>query len=313
MKKILSVVLALVLCTFTLLGCAKAPEEPVKLATLKGPTGMGMVSLMQEGEAGYNVTLSSAPDEVTAMLISGEADIAAVPVNLGSVLYNKLDGDVRIIAASTLGVLYVLSADNSVQSVSDLAGKTLYATGQAATPEYILNYILQQNGVADKVTVEYKAEHSELAALLAAGDVTLGMLPEPNVTAAMVKNPSLHIALDLTDEWSKITDASMVQSAIICRASYYEAHKAQVEQFLADYAASVAFVNEKPAEAAAQMEALGIVPAAAIGEKAIPNCNIVCLTGENMKASVSAMLDVLYTANPKSVGGAVPNEDFYVG
>lgn len=310
-KRIPSIILALLLLTACCFGCAK-PAAPVNIATLKGPTGMGMVALMDEDTAGYQVTLSSAPDEVTARVISGEADIAAVPVNLASVLYNKLDGDIRIIAASTLGVLYVLSADDSVQSVSDLAGKTLYATGQASTPEYILNYILEQNGMADSVTVEYKAEHSELSALMAAGEITLGMLPEPNVTAALTKNPKLQIALDLTEEWSKVSDAGMVQSAIICRASYYEAHKAQVEQFLSDYAMSTIYVNEIPAEAAAKMEALGIVPSAAIGEKAIPNCNIVCLTGSDMERSVSSILQVLYNANPKSVGGALPGEDFYV-
>ena len=311
MKKILAILLLLSLLIGCLPGCAKAPAAPLNVATLKGPTGMGMTQMMQDGGAKYNFTLSSAPDEVTAMVISGQADIAAVPVNLAAVLYNKLEGDVRVIAASTLGVLYVLENGESVQSFADLAGKTLYATGQASTPEYILQYLLEKNGVADSVTVEYKAEHSELAALMASGEAALGMLPEPNVTAAMAKNPSLRIALDLTEEWGKVTDAPMVQSAIICRASYYEEHKKDVAAFLQDYAASVAYVNESPAQAAAQMETLGIVPAAAIGEKAIPNCHIVCLTGADMQNAASAMLNVLFAANPKSVGGALPGEDFY--
>ncbi len=312
MKRKIAILLALLLLLSVFAGCAQAPKTPLRVATLKGPTGMGMTQMMQD-DKNYAFTLSSAPDEVTAMVISGEADIAAVPVNLASVLYNKLNGDVRILAASTLGVLYVLENGATVHSVADLAGKTLYATGQASTPEYILQYLLLQNGVADKVTVEYKAEHSELAALMASGEAALGMLPEPNVTAAMAKNPELRIALDLTEEWNKVTNASMVQSAIICRASYYDAHKAAVDAFLKDYAASVDYVNQNAPEAAAAMERLGVVPAAAIGEKAIPNCHIVCLTGAEMKTAVSAMLDVLCTANPKSVGGALPGEDFYVG
>ena len=312
MKKAIAILFALLMFTSTFAGCVQAPETPPRVAALKGPTGMGMTQMMQDDKR-YAFTLSSAPDEVTAMVIAGEADIAAVPVNLASVLYNKLEGDVRIIAASTLGVLYVLQNGDGVQSFADLAGKTLYATGQASTPEYILQYLLTQNGVADKAQVEYKAEHSELAALMASGEAALGMLPEPNVTAAMAKNPELRIALDLTEEWNKVTDAPMVQSAILCRASYYEAHEAEVDAFLKDYAASVDYVNNNAKEAAAAMEKLGVVPAAAIGEKAIPNCHIVCLTGAEMKTAVSAMLEVLYTANPKSVGGALPGEDFYVG
>ncbi|MDO5111630.1 MAG: ABC transporter substrate-binding protein [Clostridia bacterium] len=314
MKKIFAILLVMSLLLGALSGCAQTPQTPqapLNVATLKGPTGMGMTQMMQDDGTKYSFTLSSAPDEVTAMVISKQVDIAAVPVNLAAVLYNKLEGDVRIIAASTLGVLYVLENGESVQSFSDLAGKTLYATGQASTPEYILQYLLEQNGIADSVQVEYKAEHSELTALMASGEATLGMLPEPNVTAAMAKNADLRIALDLTEEWNKATQADMVQSAIICRASYYDAHKQEVEAFLKDYAASVSFVNSSVAEAAAQMETLGIVPAAAIGEKAIPNCHIVCLTGEDMHTAVSAMLDVLHTANPKSVGGKLPGEDLY--
>ncbi len=311
MKKLMSLILAAML-VLSFAACA-SPADPINITALKGPTGMGMAMLMQEEYAGdYSITLSSAPDEVTAAFISGDTDIAAVPINLASVLYNKLEGDVVLLAVNTLGVLYVLEAGDTVNSLADLAGKTLYATGQGSTPEYILNYLLEANGMTDQVTVEYYTEHSELATLMAAGDVTLGMLPEPNVSAVLVKNDAVHVALDLTEEWNSVSDTALVQGCIIAKRSYYEANTAAVESFLTDYAASAEYVNTNVDEAATLMETYGILASAAIAKQAIPKCNIVCMQGEDAQAAASGMLKVLFNANPKSVGGALPGDDFYI-
>ena len=297
---------------------APAPTQPteMKVAALKGPTGMGLAKLMQDSADGkaqniYTFELMGDPTTVSAAVIKGEVDVACVPVNLASVLYSKTKGDYICLALNTLGVLHILENGDTVQSIEDLAGKTLYATGQGSTPEYILNYILEKNGIADKVTVEYKTEHSELAALLASGSVTLGMLPEPNVSSAMVQNSALRPALDLTAEWDKICDTSAVQGCVIIKKNFAENNPDAVAAFMEDYAASVVFCNESTDEAAALCETYGIVPKAAIAKKAYPNCNIVFITGEEMKASLSAFLQVLFEANPASVGGALPDDDFY--
>ena len=312
-KKLAAFALALAMCAALLMGCASpAKTEPVKLGTLMGPTGMGMVAIMGEEYAKeYDITVSSAPEDITAAFISGELDMAAVPINLASVLYNKLDGDVYMLAVNTLGVLYVLENGNEVNSMADLAGKTLYATGQGATPEYIINYLLEKNGIAGEVSVEYKAEHSELAALMASGEVTLGMLPQPNVTATLAKNAELRIALDLTEEWGKVSDTQLVQGCIIARRSFVEENKAVIATFLKDYEASVAFVNEHHEKASLLMETYGIIPSASLAKAAIKKCNIVCLTGDDMAAAASGMLNVLFEVEPKSVGGALPDEELY--
>ncbi|MEA5060408.1 MAG: MqnA/MqnD/SBP family protein [Candidatus Pelethousia sp.] len=291
-----------------------APQAaPLRIAALKGPTGMGMVALMGDEYAQqYEITLAGSPDEVTASFISGSLDVAAVPVNLASVLYSKLEGDVTMLAVNTLGVLYVLENGDSIQTIADLSGKALAATGQGATPEYILNYLLEKNGLQD-VKVEYYAEHSELATLLVSGDVKLGMLPEPNVTAAMAQNADLRVALDLTEEWNKVSDTELVQGCIIARKSAMEGRETEISQFLKDYESSTAFVNQKHEEAALLIEQYGIMAKAALAKQAIGNCNIVCMTGDEMKAAADGMLQVLFTANPKSVGGAVPGDDFYYG
>lgn len=293
-------------------------SDPVRVHTLMGPTGMGMAKLMSEAKAGtsaqtYSFTVASAPDQISAEVIKGSFDIAAVPVNLASVLYNKTDGSLMVAGVNTLGVLYVLEKGDAIHSVSDLRGKTLYATGQGATPEYTLRYILEKNGLdPDKdVTIEYLAEHAELASQMVSGSVSLGMLPEPNVTSVLLGNGEVRIALDLTEEWRKVSDADLVQGVIVVRKGFAEERPDALNRFLEEYAASVAFTNEKTDEAAALIEEAGIIPKAAVAKKALPNCNIVLVTGEKMKAQIGGMLSVLYEAAPASVGGKLPDDAFY--
>lgn len=286
---------------------------PVNIAALKGPTGMGLVKLMQEEyKAKYKVALTAAPDDITGQIVSGQVDIAAVPINLAAALYNKTQGKVTMIAINTLGVLYVLENGSEINTISDLAGKTLVATGQGSTPEYIINYLLEKNGLTDQVTIEYKGEHSELATLMAAGKVNLGMLPEPNVTAALAQNKALRVALDVTNEWNKVSDTELVQGCIIVRTEFLSENEEAVRSFLEDYKASTQFVNQNQAEAAQLIETYGIMASAELAEQAIDKCNIVCITGEEMKTASAAMLDILFTANPKSVGGAMPKDEFYL-
>ena len=298
---------------------APAPEPvAMRVAALKGPTGMGLAKLMDDSAAGatandYTFTLAGDPTQVSASVIKGEVEVACVPVNLASTLYNKTEGKYICLAINTLGVLHILEAGDSVQSIADLAGKTLYATGQGSTPEYILNYILEKNGIADKVTVEYETEHTALVSLFANGSVTLGMLPEPNVSAAMVQTPTLRKALDLTAEWDKVCDTSAVQGCVIVNKAFAKENPDALKAFMNEYAASVEFVNANVEQAAALCETYGIVPKAAIAKRALPNCNIVFVTGEEMQTDLSAFLGVLFDANPKSVGGKLPGEDFYYG
>ncbi len=330
MKKILAAFLLLGLLVFG--GCAATQETPsseanpqpaaktaVNLMALKGPTGMGLVKLMSDNEAGtvknqYTITLATAPDEVASKIISGSCDIAAVPINLAAVLYNKTQGGIAMMAVNTLGVLSVIEQGDTIHSIADLKGKTLLATGQGATPEYILNYLLTQNGLepGKDVTIEYKTEHSELATLLSSGEATLGMLPEPNVTAVLLKNTQCRIALDLTQEWAKISpDTPLVQGCIIVRKEFLDKNPQAVIDFLVEYNASTTYVNNNPREAVDLIADYGIVASAAAAFKALPNCNIVCLTGEEMFKSADNMLKVLFAADPKSVGGVLPDNNLY--
>lgn len=298
-----------------------APEEvgvSMSVMALKGPTGMGLAYLMDANDKGetandYTFTLAGDPTQVSAAVIKGETDIACVPVNLASTLYNKTSGEYVCIAINTLGVLHILTTDEGVNALADLEGKTLYATGQGSTPEYILNYILEKNGLTDKVTVEYEAEHTALVSLFAAGKVSLGMLPEPNVSSALIQTAGLRQVVDLTAEWDKISDTSAVQGCVIVKKAFAEANPDALVAFMAEYAASVEYVNANVESAATMCETFGIVPKAPIAKRAYPNCNIVFVTGEEMKASLSAFLDVLYNANPASVGGKLPADDFYYG
>ena len=315
MKRIGFAVLAALLL-MALSACAFA-EDPTRVYALKGPTGIGMVGIMQENEGDYAFTLCGAADEIVAAVASGSADIAACPTNLATTLYNKTNGGVQLLALNTLGVLHVVTSDPAIQSVQDLAGRTVYATGQASVPEYVIRYILEQNGLADRVTVEYVAEHSELATLLATGQVETGILPEPHVTSAQMQNDQLRAALDVTELFEDAARAAgkedMVLSmgCVIVRREYAQSHPDQVSAFMDAYAASVEFVNTDVSAAAQQVEAFGIMPKAAAAERAIPNCHIVFIEGDAMRAQIAPLYALLYEANPAAIGGALPGDDFY--
>lgn len=316
MKKIIAVCMLLVM----LLSLATAANaEAIQVYALKGPTGIGMVKMMNDNDGTYDFHLAGSPDEVVSAVASGNADIAAVPTNLAATLYNKTSGKVQLAALNTLGVLSILEKGDSVQSVEDLAGKTIYATGKGSTPEYVLNYILEANGLADQVTVEWKTEHAELATLAVAGEVDLVLLPEPNVTSVLMQNKDFRIALDVTTLYDAAAaangnaGATMAMGCLIVRKEFAEANPEAVTAFLASYAESVTFVNSNVEEAAAMVEAQGIIPKAAIAKKAIPNCHIVMIDGADMKTSIEPFFEVLFQANPKSVGGTLPGADFYYG
>ena len=295
----------------------------VRVAALKGPTAMGMVKIMSDaengvyGEGAYDFTLAAAPDEVAPLLIQGKIDIAAVPANLAATLYNKTEGKIRVIAVNTLGVLYIVEKGDSVQTVADLAGKTIYASGQGATPEYALNYILRENGLDPEqdVTIEWKSEHAECLSALTQDENGIALLPQPFVTTAMGKVEGLRVALDLTEEWDHLQEdaeepSRMITGATVCTKAFAEEHPDLLAEFMERYADSVAYVNGNVSEAAALIEHFDIIPAA-VAEKAIPACKIVCIGGPDLKEVVPGYLAVLAEANPQAVGGALPADDFY--
>ncbi|MCH5195456.1 MAG: ABC transporter substrate-binding protein [Oscillospiraceae bacterium] len=293
----------------------KMPEK-VTIAALNGPTGMGMVKLMDDDEQsdyGYDFILAGAADEITPRLIKGEIDIACVPANLAAVLYSKTSGEIQTLAVNTLGVLYIVENGNTVNSVADLKGKTVYSAGKGATPEYALNFILKSNNIFDDVKIEWKSEHAECLAALEANPNAVAMLPQPFVTTAMSKNENTRVAVDLNDAWDDLNlSSSLLTGVIIVRKSFAEEYPAAVNQFMSRYGESVKFVNENVTDAAQLVGKYEIVPAA-VAEKAIPNCHIVCITGAEMKEKLSGYLQVLYDQLPASVGGAMPGDDFYYG
>lgn len=332
MKKSAAAVLALALA-LSLAACGQKAAEPqppedveaelpvtTRIAALKGPTAMGLVKLMADDPqsaagAVYDFTLAASADEVTPLLIKGELDMACVPANLAAVLHQKTDGEIVTLAVNTLGVLYIVENGNAVQSVADLAGKTVVAAGKGSTPEYALRYLLAENGLEiDKdVVVDWKSEHSECVAALAAGAATVALLPQPFVTVARGKLPELRTALDLTKEWDALENGSgLITGVVAVRSAFAKEHPAAVGAFLQDYAASVAWVNENVSDAASLIGEYGIVEAA-VAEKALPQCNIVCITGSEMEEKLSGYLQVLYDANPDSVGGKLPESGFYYG
>ena len=321
MKKTVSILLVFaIMLAFAACGAKNETYQPVtmKVAGLAGPTGVGLVKLMSDKDAGtakndYQFSVVSDPQEIVAGMLNGSYDIAACPVNLAATLYNKLNGNIQVLSVNTKGVLYVLENGTTINSFADLAGKKLYATGQGSTPEYILNYLLEKNGIADKVTVEYVSSHDELASLAAAGKATIAMLPEPKVTAAMTKNADLRIALNLTEEFEKASGKTLIQGVIVAKKDFVTNNPEAVKMFLSEYKASIDYTASNLDETATLCETYGIIPKAAMAKKAIPNCNIAYIDGADMKTAVAANLQLFFDADAKSIGGKMPADDFYYG
>ncbi len=334
MKKLLALILSLALVLTLFVACQSNANDDtpdvdmqgegdladpitINIGSMKGPTTMGMVKLMDNSDKGlttniYNVSMFGTADELVPKIVNGEIDIANVPANLASVLYKKTEGAISILNINTLGVLYVVETGETINSVADLKGKTIYSTGKGTTPEYTLNYILKSNGIdpENDVTIEFKSEAAEVAAMLAGAENAVAVLPQPYVTVAMNNNASIRIALNLVEEYKAIDGTDMVTGVTVVRNEFLEANKEAVDIFMSEYAASVEYVNANVDEAAALIGGYDIV-AEGVAKKALPYCNIVYITGEEMKTSVETYLNVLFNSDATSVGGALPGEDFY--
>lgn len=319
--KVYFLLLVIIIVLIGLVGCNKEEAEDIQInvASLKGPTSMGLVKVMEDdsndqAKNDYNFTIAGLADEVTTRIVSGEYDIAAIPANLASVLYNKSEGKIEVVGINTLGVLYIVETGEQIQTVEDLKGKTIYSTGKGITPEYTLNYLLSSNGIDPQkdLTIEYKSEATEVAAILSESDDAIAMLPQPFVTTVMMNNDKVRVALDVAEEWEKAdkSGSAVTTGVVVVNRQFLEDNPSAVEVFLEEYNKSVSYVNSNVEEAAQLIEKFGIFKAA-VAKKAIPECNIVLITGEDMKTKLEGYLEVLYEQNPNSVGGKLPNDDFY--
>jgi NitT/TauT family transport system substrate-binding protein len=319
MKKLTSLLLSAVLLVSMLAcGASAKTNTKVRIAGLKGPTTMGLVNLLsmeKEGTASldYDLQLYGAADEIVPKLIKGELDMAAIPANLAATLYQKTNGGIQVMAVNTLGVLSLLGNGQEAASIADLAGKTIYAPGQGANPEYILRYVLTGNGLdPDKdVTIQFVGEGSELLTVWQSDPDALILAPQPVATSILMQNENAAKLFDMTEEWSKISGNQLMMGCVIVRNAFLQENPGAVELFLKEYAASIEKAQTDVEGTAALCEQYGLIPKAALAQKAIPSCGLTFVTGAEMKTDLSAYLQVMYDADPKSVGGALPGDDFY--
>lgn len=287
-------------------------QEKIKIATLKGPTGMGMIKLIEDNKDNYEFSIFQSPDQIASKIINGEVDGAAIPSNLASILYNKTKGGVQLVGVNTLGMLYIVDNSGQIKHLKDLKGKTIYASGKGATPEFILNYILKKNGLEKDVKVEYKANHNDLATLVTSKEVKIAVLPEPFVTISKIKNKELKVAIDLTQEWERVSENNkLAMGTLIFRKDFIDKREKDLNAFLENYKKSVEFVNKNKEEASKLIEKYEIIKKAKIAEMAIPKCNMVYLNAKEGKESLEKFYNILKESNPKSIGVKIPDEKFY--
>ncbi|MCK8061604.1 MULTISPECIES: ABC transporter substrate-binding protein [unclassified Fusibacter] len=330
MKKNLFILMTTIVLILSLVGCQttqkvieKEPEpvqkQELHIGTLKGPTGMGMAYLMDQNETGasaiqYTFDIVGAPDQLIGKIVQGEVQIAAVPTNLAAILNTKTEGKIQLLAVNTLGVLYVVENGDTIQTIDDLKGAEMMSSGKGASPEFVFNYILNENGMTagDDVIVDYALEHGELAATVAAGDTKIALLPEPFVTTVLSKNPDLRIALDLTDEWSKTTGGAVLpMGAIVVNKAFAADNPEVIAQFMIEYSESVDFVNSNQTEAGNLISKFDIIPDPLLATKAIDGSSITLITAEDAKDDIIKFFEILKGFNPQSIGGQVPDESFF--
>lgn len=327
-RKCFTWLLAMTLTMGILSGCGKTAEPQtqnaseevtVRVASLKGPTSMGLVRLWQDDEEGlakgsYEFNMMTGADEIMPQMIKGDVDIALLPANAAAILYQKSEKSISVIDINTLGVLYLVSGDQSISAVEDLKGRTVYLTGKGTTPDYALQYLLSKHGIEPaEVTLEYKSEATEVAALLKEQPEAIGLLPQPFVTVACAQNEALQAVVDINEEWKKLNDGNgLVTGVTVVRNTFLEEHPEAVELFMEEHKESAAFANSHVEEAAELVVARGIVEKAPIAAKAMPACNITYIDGAEMKTALSGYLQVLFGQNPEFIGGAMPEDRFYL-
>lgn len=331
MKKLLALILA-TLMVVSLAACGKATTDNKKssaakseeykgidmhVACMTGPTGIGMAKLMKDAEDkktanNYEFTVAGAATDIMPKFLKGEIQIASVPTNVAATFYNNTKGKIRMLAVNTYGVLSILEKGDSIKEIKDLKGKTIYSTGKGQNPEYILKYILSENGINPEkdVTINFVSS-TDLVAKLISGEAEIAMAPEPAATTVMVKNKALKRVLSINDEWKKVSDTELMMGCVIALDSYVKENPKAVEKFLEEYEKSIAFAKENVEDAAQYCETYTIAASKAIAQKAIPTCNLTYVTGKDMKKNVNGYFDVLFKADPKSIGGALPKDDIY--
>lgn len=310
MKKLISLLLALVL-SLSLSFALATEETPLRVGALKGPTSMGLVKLMKdkEGTGEYAFTLAASPDALLPELVRGGLDIACLPVNLAAILFANTKGAIQVVNINTLGVLYIIEKGETVNNLSGLAGKTLYASGKSSTPEYVLNHLLNLAKV-EGVDIQWKGEHQEVLAALMADPTALALLPQPFVAVAQLKSPDIRIAVDLNQEWANLGEGSLITGVTVARAELIKEQPEKLENFLKDYESSVSFVYNNHEEAAKLIGEFDI-----INEKAallaLPYAGITFVKGGEMVAQLTPFYQMLFDSNPATTGGSLPTDAFY--
>lgn len=311
MKKRMALISLLLTAAMLLTACmASAEKTDVRIAVLKGPTGMGAASLMDKNDKGeaenaYTFTIAGAPDAITAQLVTGELDIAALPTNVIAMLNQKTEGKVSALAINTLGVLYLLEKGDSIQSIEDLKGKVIVSAGKGTTAEALAIRLFPADA-----TVDYVAEHAEAVTQAVSGKYDHVLLPEPFVTSLLAQNADFRVALNIAEAWDAEGLGALPMGGVAVRAEFAKKNPAAVEAFLAEYKESVDYANSNPAEASVLIEKYDIMMAA-VAEEAIPRCNMVLMTGDEMKEALISFYTVLLENNPALIGGAMPGDGFY--
>ncbi|HPT20665.1 MAG TPA: ABC transporter substrate-binding protein [Bacteroidales bacterium] len=306
---------------FLISGCGNPGPDTGKtqaftIATLKGPSSMGMIRMIDSLKRGsvhkIEVMILNEPIQVRKMMIDGSADFAILPTTMAAIVYNK-GMEYRLVAIPVWGTLYLFGSDTTITRWADLRGKKVNLMARGMTPDVLFRYLLQKNGInpENDISLDYTfPTHIDLANAIASGQADLGVISEPLASMAMERNKNLRLIFDLDDEWKKIEGIPITETAFMAKKSVLKNNRQMVEKLLSSYDASTRWVNQNPDSAAALMVKYDILPNSNVAISSIPRSNLNFVRAKDVKSQIEDYLNVFYNMNPDIIGGKIPDEDF---
>ncbi|MDX9846980.1 MAG: MqnA/MqnD/SBP family protein [Tenuifilaceae bacterium] len=301
------------------LGCNQGSKSKdyVTIATLKGPSAMGMIKLIDSlnhtSDKRIRVEILNEPIQVRKMVIDGTADFAILPTTMAAILYNR-GIDYQLAAIPVWGTLYLFGTDTTITAWNMLRGKTINLMGKGMTPDVLFKHLLIENGINPDVDVrlDYRfPTHIDLANAVAAGQAKLGVISEPLVSLVMERNSKIKAIFDLNAEWQKVMDMPIAQTAFLVKGELANANKELVDRILKSYDYSTQWVNQNPDSAAHLIVKYDILPSVEVARKSIPRSNLYFSRVRSIRMEIESYLNVFYQMNPDIVGGRLPDENFY--
>lgn len=304
--------------SFVLIGIGSLfAQESVTVYCFKGPSGVGMIKMMDEPprNAGMTVAVEAlgSADLLVARFIAGDAKIGILPPNVAAKLAAS-GKPLAVVAVVGNGMLSLLTNDGGIRTVADLKGKEVYMAGQSSTPDYVFRKILIANAIDPEkgISLRYSMAYPEMAQALIAGKIATAVLPEPFASMARKGKPDLAAPIDVQAEWSRAGGSPQYPMTVLVADTRFASSRPDALKAIIDaYRSSIEWTVANPKAAGVLVEKHSLGLKASVAEAAIPKSAYVFETAQDARKNLEALYSVLLAFAPASIGGKLPDDRFY--